>query len=373
MKDAIALYHDLGLSCYPTVFMEKRCMPGIAWAALQKRQPTVEELLEWHYNYGQDNGGPGYGLAIPTGFGTDTIVPYAIDCDQGVPRSLVELHTTTIEHGGRGPCFVMTGPRGIGSARVVLELEGIPVELKGLGGSFLAPVSVYSNGTPYKFLPGLGFGSIKCLPPSCTTCLEQHAAKPRLPKLLNAHGYDQLCLAEIMDPHHIMREGDCYLSLWLAYWLLQRENYRGKNANTQAHARDVVTRRNEMLEIPLKRDRLADVFRDKSQDHAPGCNTVRTTLSWVKEEQLCWGCQRMEHHFLGSIPEAQKRGLDPLAQMVLVQISMTDELSPTRIAAAMNMKDYRAIQAAIKRIAAVGCWPTNAQLPAFAAGSSGLP
>jgi hypothetical protein len=368
MQDAIALYRDLGLSCYPTVFKEKRCMPGIAWTALQKRQPTVEELLEWHYNYSQDNGGPGYGIAIPTGFGAGTIVPYAIDCDQGVPQSLVDLHTTTIEHGGRGPCFVMTGPRGIGSARVVLELEGIPVELKGLGGSFLAPLSVYSNGTPYQFLPGLGFGSIKYLPPSCMDSLERRAAKPRLPRLLNAHGYDRLCLVEIMDPHHIMRQGECYMSLWLAYGLLQRENDRGKNANTKAYAREVVTRRNAMLEAPLKRDRLADIFRDKSLSHSPSCTTVRNTLSWVREEKLCWSCPRMEHHFLNKVQEAQQRGLDPLAQLVLLQIAVTGELSPTGIATTINTKDYRTIKSAMTRIMTAGCWPDNVDLPAKNAG-----
>ena len=64
MQDAIALYHDLGLSCYPTVFMEKRCMPGVGWKVYQQRVPTVEELEQWHYDYSQDNGGPGYGIAI---------------------------------------------------------------------------------------------------------------------------------------------------------------------------------------------------------------------------------------------------------------------------------------------------------------------
>jgi hypothetical protein len=369
MQDAIALYRDLGLSCYPTVFMEKRCMPGIAWTTLQKRQPTVEELLQWHYNYSQDNGGPGYGIAIPTGFGAGTIVPYAIDCDQGVPQSLVDLHTTTIEHGGRGPCFVMTGPRGIGSARVVLELEGIPVELKGLGGSFLAPLSVYSNGTPYQFLPGLGFGSIKYLPPSCMDSLERRAAKPRLPRLLNAHGYDRLCLVEIMDPHHIMRQGECYDSFWVAYWLLQREDDDRKGSNTKEYAGRIIRARNALLERPLEESRLKDIFSDKSLKYTPGCNAARSRLPWIRGEKLCWRCQRMETHCLSNVLKAQEEGLGPTELAVLYNISATGETSPTRIAAAINAKDYRTVKSAMERIMAAACWPDNVDLPAKNAGS----
>jgi len=228
MQDAIVLYHDLGLSCYPTVFMEKRCMPGVGWKIYQKRLTTVEELGLWHYNYSPDNGGPGYGIAIPTGFGVGSIVPYAVDCDKGVPASIEQCHTTTIEHGGRGPCFVFNGPPGLSPAKLVVNVDGTEVELKGLGGSFTALASVYKNGTPYRYAPGLGWNHIKHLPAELTRVLEEHAMKPQLPRMLNAHGYDQLCLAMIMDPHRAVRDGDCYDSFWVAYWLLQREDDNGK-------------------------------------------------------------------------------------------------------------------------------------------------
>jgi len=154
MQDAIAVHHDLGLSCYPIVFMEKRCMLGVGWKVYQQRVPTVEELGLWHYNYSLDNGGPGYGIAIPTGYGAGSSIPYALDCDNGVPTTIEQCHTITIEHGGRGPCFVFNGPPSMGPAKLVVNIDGTEVDLKGLGGSFTAPVSVYKNGTPYPLPSG---------------------------------------------------------------------------------------------------------------------------------------------------------------------------------------------------------------------------
>jgi len=67
--------------------------------------------------------------------------------------------------------------------------------------------------------------------------------KPQLPKLLNAHGYDQRCLAMIMDARRLIREGECYDSFWAAYWLLQREDDNGKGTNTKEHAERVIRAR----------------------------------------------------------------------------------------------------------------------------------
>lgn len=78
----------------------------------------------------------------------------------------------------------------------------------------------------------------------------------------------------------------------------------------------------------------------------------------------------METHCLPNVLKAQEEGLDPIASAVLLNISVTGVTSPTRIAAAINMKDYRAIQAAITRIMAAGCWPDNVDLPASNAGGS---
>lgn len=371
MQDAIAVYHDLGLSCYPTVFMEKRCQPGVGWKVYQQRVPTVEELEQWHYDYSLDNGGPGYGIAIPTGYGAGPIVPYAIDCDHGVPESIERCHTTTIDHGGRGPCFVFNGPPSMGPAKLVVTIDGTEVELKGLGGSFTAPASVYKDGTPYHYPPGFGWDQIKDLPSTLTHALEEYAIKPQLPRMLNAHGYDQLCLAMIMDPHRTIHEGECYDSFWAAYWLLQGESDNGKGSNTREYAERLIRTRNALLERPLEESRLKDIFTDKSLKYTPGCNAARSRLPWINREKLCWRCQRMETHCLPNVLKAQEQGLDPTALAVLLNISVTGDTSPTRIAAAINMKDYRAIQAAITRIMAAGCWPDNVDLPASNAGGSG--
>lgn len=370
MQDAIALYHDLGLSCYPTPFMEKRCMPGVGWKVYQQRVPTIEELGLWHYNYSIDNGGPGYGIAIPTGYGAGSIVPYAFDCDNGVPAIIERCHTTTIEHGGRGPCFVFNGPPGMGLAKQVVNIDGTKVELKGLGGSFMAPVSIYKDGTPYHYPPGLGWSQIKDLPSMLTHALEQYAMKPQLPRKLNAHGYDQTCLAMIMDPRQPIREGECYDSFLVAYWLLQRESDNGKGSNRKEHAERVVRARNELLERPLKESRLKDIFCDTSLKRTPGCNAARSRLPWINSQKLCWRCQRMETHGLSNVLKAQEEGLDPIAVSVIYNVSVTGETSPTKIAAAVNIKDYRTVQAAMKRIMAAGCWPDNVDLPASNAGDS---
>ena len=368
MRDAIALYHDLGLSCYPTVFMEKRCMPGIGWKLYQQRVPTVEELEQWHYDYSLDNGGPGYGIAIPTGYGAGSIVPYAVDCDNGVPESILRCHTTTIEHGGRGPCFVLNGPAGMGPAKLVVNLDGTDIELKGMGGSFTAPASIYKDGTPYHYPPGLGWDHIKHLPSELARILEDHAVKPQLPTMLSAHGYDQLCLAMIMDPQRAIRDGECYDSFWAAYWLLQRGGHNGKGANTKDYAERLIRARNALLERPLEESRLHDLFSDRSLKYKPGCNAARSRLPCIDREKLCWRCQRMETHCVASVLKAQEAGLDPVASAVLLNIGVTGETSPTRIAAAINMKDYRAIQAAMARIIVAGCWPDNVDLPASSAG-----
>lgn len=370
MQDALALYHDLGLSCYPTVFMEKRCMPGVAWRVYQQRLPTVEELGLWHYNYSQGNGGPGYGLAVPTGYGAGQIVPYALDCDSGVPTSIERCHTTTIEHGGRGPCFVFNGPPGMGPAKLVVNIDGTDVELKGLGGSFTAPASVYRDGTPYHYLPGLGWDQIKDLPVPLARAFEAHIAKPLLPRMLSAHGYDQLCLALIMDPRRSIREGECHDSLWAAYWLLQRENDNGKGSNTNERAEQVIRARNALLERPLKEDRLKDIFRATSLKYTPGCNAARSRLPWIRGEKLCWRCQRMETHCLTNVLKAQEEGLGPTALAVLYNISVTGETSPSKIAAAVNIKSYVTVQTAIQKIVAAGCWPDNVDLPSKIVGNS---
>lgn len=370
MQDALALYHDLGLSCYPTVFMEKRCIPGVSWRTYQQRIPTVEELEQWHYDYALENGGPGYGIAVPTGYGAGSIVPYAVDCDNGVPESIVRCHTTTVEHGGRGPCFVFSGPPGMGPAKLAIVVDGTTVELKGLGGSFTAPASVYRDGTPYHCPPGLGWNQIKDLPSMLTHFLEEYAIKPQLPRMLNAHGYDQLCLARIMNPHRIIQEGECYDSLWVAYWLLQREGDNGKGSNTKEYAQRVIRARNALLERPLPESRLKDIFSDKSLRFTPGCNAVRSRLPWINREKLCWRCQRMETHCLNNLLRGQEEGLGPTELAVLYNISITGDTSPVRITAAINMKDYRAVQKAMKRIMVAGCWPDNVDLPASYAGGS---
>src|SRR5450756_633323 len=100
----------------------------------------------------------------------------------------------------------------------------------------MAPVSIYKDGTPYHYPPGLGWSQIKDLPSMLTHALEQYAMKPQLPRKLNAHGYDQTCLAMIMDPRQPIREGECYDSFLVAYWLLQRESDNGKGSNTKEHA-----------------------------------------------------------------------------------------------------------------------------------------
>jgi hypothetical protein len=370
MQDALALYHELGLSCYPTVFMEKRCMPGVNWKVFQQRVPTAEELGMWHYNYSQDNRGPGYGIAIPTGYGAGLIVPYAVDCDNGVPESIERCHTTTIQHGGHGPCFVFNGPAGMGPAKLVMTVDGTEAELKGLGGSFTAPFSIYKDGTPYHHPPGLGWDQIKDLPSALARALEEHAMKPQLPRMLNAHGYDQRCLATMMDPTWIIHEGECYNTLWVAYWLLQREDDNGKGRNTKEHAERVIRARNALLERPLEESRLKDIFRDTSLKYIPGCNAAKSRLPWIIREKLCWRCQRMETHCLSNILKAQEEGLDPIASAVLLNISVTGDTSPTRIATAINMKDYRAIQAAMTRIMVAGRWPDSVDLPASNAGDS---
>jgi len=371
MQDAIALYHDLGLSCYPTVFMEKHCMHGVGWKVYQQRVPTVEELGLWHYNFSLDNGGPGYGIAIPTGYGTGSIVPYALDCDNGVPESVERCHTTTIEHGGRGPCFVFTGPPGMGRAKLVVSVDGTEVELKGLGGSFMAPASIYKDGTPYHYPPGLGWDQIKDLPSALTRALEEYAMKPQLPRVFNAHGYDQRCLAMIMDPHRTIRDGECYDSFWVAYWLLQREDDNGKGTNTKERAEQVIRAKNGLLERPLDEGRLKDIFNDKSLKYTPGCKAARSHLSWISREKLCWRCKRMETHCLSNVLKAQEEGLGPTELAVLYNMSSSGETSPTRIAAAINVKDYRTVKLAMARIMAAGCWPDNVDLPAKNAGDFG--
>jgi hypothetical protein len=369
MQKAVVLYHDLGLSCYPTVFMEKRCMPGVGWKAYQQRVPTVEELGLWHYNYSQDNGGTGYGLAIPTGYGAGSIVPYAVDCDNGVPESIARCHTTTIEHGGRGPCFVFNGPAGMGPAQLVVDIDGTDVELKGLGGSFTAPFSIYKDGTPYQYAPGQDWNQVKDLPSTLAHTFEEYAMKPQLPKVFNAHGYDQLCLATIMDPHRPIRDGECYESFWAAYWLLQRKGSNGKGANTKEYAERVIRARNALLERPLEESRLKDIFRDASLKYVPGCNAAKSRLPWINKEKLCWRCQRMETHASLNVLKATEQGLGPTEQAVIHNMSVTGETSPTRIAAAINAKDYRTVKSAMTRIVAAGCWPDNVDLPANIAGA----
>jgi hypothetical protein len=364
MKDAIKLYHDLGLSCYPTVFKEKRCMPGVSWRVYQQRVPTAEELGLWHLSYSQENGGPGYGLAIPTGYGAGSIVPYAVDCDNVVPASIERCHTTTIEHGGRGPCFVFNGPPGIGPAKLVVNVDGTEIELKGLGGSFTAPFSLYKDGTPYHCSPGRSWNQIKDLPSTLARALEEHAVKPQLPRLLNAHGYDQLCVAMIMDPHRVIPDGEYYDSFWAAYWLLQREDDSGKGANTREYAQRVIRARNALLERPLEESRLKDIFRDASLRYRPGCGAAKSRLSWITKEKLCWRCQRMETHCLAVVLTAHEEGLGPTEVAVLLNISITGVTSPTRIAAATNIRDYRTVKSAMSRIMAAGCWPDSVDLPA---------
>jgi len=76
----------------------------------------------------------------------------------------------------------------------------------------------------------------------------------------------------------------------------------------------------------------------------------------------------METHCLSNVLKGQDEGLVPTELAVHYNISVTGDTSPTRIAAAINMKDYRAIQKAMKRIMAAGCWPDNVDLPASNAG-----
>jgi hypothetical protein len=258
----------------------------------------------------------------------------------------------------------------MGPAKLVVNIDGTDVELKGLGGSFTAPASVYKDGTPYRYLPGLGWDHVKELPPTLIRALEEHAMKPQLPRVLNAHGYDQLCVAKIMDPHRPIREGECYDSFWTAYWLLQREDDDGKGSNTDERAEQVIRARNALLERPLKEDRLKDIFRAASLRYTPGCNAARSRLPWIRGEKLCWRCQRMETHCLSNVLKAQEEGLGPTELAVLYNMSSSGETSPTKIAAAINVKDYRTVKLAMARIMAAGCWPDNVDLPAKNAGDS---
>ena len=78
----------------------------------------------------------------------------------------------------------------------------------------------------------------------------------------------------------------------------------------------------------------------------------------------------METHCLTNVLKAQEEGLGPTDLAVLYNISVTGETSPTRIAAAINAKDYRTVKSAMERIMAAGCWPDNVDLPAKNAGDS---
>jgi hypothetical protein len=368
MQDAVVLYRSLGLSCYPTVFMEKRCMPGVSWKVFQQRAPTAGELGLWHYNYSQDNGGPGYGLAIPTGYGAGSVVPYAVDCDNGVPESLVQCNTTTVEHGGRGPCLVFSGPLGMGPGTLIVNLDGTEVELKGLGSSFTAPLSIYRDGTSCHCTAGKGWDQIKDLPSVLRQAQDEYATKPNLPRSLNAHGYDQRCLATMMDPKWTIVEGECYNTLWVAYWLLQREDDRGKGFNSGEAAQRTIRSRNAMLERPLPESRLRDIFNGRSLKYTPGCTAARSRLSWIARNNLCWRCQRMETHSALNVRKAQEAGLGPTEQAVIHFMTVTGVTSLSGIAAALNVKDPRTVKAAITRIVAAGCWPNNVDLPAKNAG-----
>lgn len=152
--------------------------------------------------------------------------------------------------------------------------------------------------------------------------------------------------------------------------MLQRENDQGKGKDTREQAERLVRARNSMFGIPLSESRLKDLFNDESLKYTPGCNAVRSRLPWVGKERVCWRCQRTETHCLSNVLNAQEKGLDPISLAVVYNISATGETSPTKIAAAINMKDYRAVQAAMKRIIAAGCWPDNAPLPASNAGGN---
>jgi hypothetical protein len=78
----------------------------------------------------------------------------------------------------------------------------------------------------------------------------------------------------------------------------------------------------------------------------------------------------METHCLSNVLKAQEEGLGPTELAVLYNMSSSGETSPTKIAAAINVKDYRTVKLAMARIMAAGCWPDNVDLPAKNAGDS---
>jgi hypothetical protein len=253
------------------------------------------------------------------------------------------------------------------------------VRFQGVEGIIVLPGSVHASGNVYKCLDGYDLDAIKdvstigWLAKALQTTDEIDRQAVKRWTQFKGYNYRQRCLASIMDPHRPVREGDCYDSFWIAYWLLQRESDNGKGPNTKAYAEGVIRERNKLLESPLSEGRLRDVFNDKSLDGMPGCKAARTRLPWISSQKLCWGCQRMETHGFANVLKAQEAGLDPIAQVVVYEMSVTGETSPMRITAAINMKDYRAIQAAMTRITAAGCWPDNVDLPASNAGESKVP
>jgi hypothetical protein len=355
--------------------------PLVVYERYRDKRPSRAQYREWEDLFATDAGPPNW--AFITGHSTSGTALYVIDTDTAVLSPwLQSCGTTTIKSGreGGGWHTWLTGQADLYRTKKALELpDGSVVRFQGVEGIIVLPGSVHASGNVYRCLDGYDLDVIKDLSTigwlakalQTTDEVDRQAAKRWAQ--FKGYNYRQRCLASIMDPRRAIREGDCYDSFWIAYWLLQRESDNGKGPNTKAYAEGVIRERNKLLESPLSEGRLRDVFNDKSLDGMPGCGAARTRLSWISSQKLCWECKLMETHGGANVLKAMEHGLGTTEQMVVYTMSMTGETSPSRIRAAINVKDNRTVKSAMTRIMAAGCWPDNVDLPAKNAGELDLP
>ena len=159
-------YMKQGFSVFPVHPEEKR--PRVRWKQYQTKPPTFEEVSQWWKRWPDSN------ISTATGEITDLFI---IDCDthkailfieEILPDSLV-LPITLTPRGGRHYYFRHTE----GFKNTVNVFSGTPpgIDIRTSGGQILLPPSE-KNGTPYKWMDGLGIHQVQ---------------RPTLPvKLLNA-------------------------------------------------------------------------------------------------------------------------------------------------------------------------------------------
>ncbi|MGB9844117.1 MAG: bifunctional DNA primase/polymerase [Caldisericia bacterium] len=260
-RDAfLTQYIEKGFSIIPVA---ENKIPYVSWVIYQKRHPTIEEILEWHFKY------PNFNIGIVTGK-ISNFYSLDFDSEDSFLAFPDEYKNSCLTKTKRGYHLNFVSQKSFSSTKI--KINNFEVEFKGNGQYVIEPYSKI-EGFEYQVL--IPLQQIQKIPTFIEKMLEEK--KNASPNWNWRYRGEASCIAQIL--HRNLKIGEREISLYILYNLLIR------NKNDTEYAQELVMRKNQTLQNPLPVKEIQNIFRQKIYDKM-GCFYIKNSLSFIQ----CNGC-----------------------------------------------------------------------------------